>query len=1063
MTDQTFKKPSFRRELRLGLVVYGGVSLAVYMNGVCREFYNAVRGRGAYKLIKALTDSDIIVDIISGTSAGGINGVLLSYALTNSTADQVADFANLAQIWRESGNILGLMRQPSPSDSQLDSILDGEGYYQKQLKEAFDKAQNSKAPAPTDEWLSEFNELDLFVTGTDVFGRVYKVFDDTGRVIEIKDHKGMFQLKHRQGRKEPFNPGSTSNPVKVTSEELHQALAKLCRITSCFPVAFPVVDVQLKEKNPVDQKLVEWGLLEKRELPEKRPEGGYNLYFVDGGVLDNRPFSYTIKEMYYRTANRPVDRKLFYIDPGPDRFTDSGNQQYTAMPKPNTLQVIQDSLEVIQSYESIGNDLQLIKEHNEKVRRYRSILKDAEVIAASKEETRQENQIQEGVYLRSRLISLRDRILPLVLRMEEDTKSNIDKQAILEKTATLLTERVIGNKEAESSEKILQAFGEQIRNLDIAYSLRKHFYIIAKVCQLLDNNQNRDEYKSVQTLAKNLSRQIKILEVTQSALDMMLSYPAVSKSFYELLDQEKLPNLLRGQFYERLLRLHRFLLDAEGLKQFLPSEADKSHLQEVPADFFQTLPSKGLESYPDDWVSQKRVSGIFDQLKAKISKLSNPVELEQIWNAKDFSYDKKENEEGFVNILRQVELATESLIKGSQITNWQKVLSQFTNFRELDQILYPFEYLTDITEKELIHTVRISPNDAQMGFGKNKKAKDKLAGETLYAFGGFFKKSWRSNDILWGRLDGLNRIVEALITTESVQRFPEFLKRQAREQNCQENGEEFEVFKEKYIEFLVKESLPNSQPLDRLKIIDYLRKLANPTQFTTEQLQNLLKDFLDDLVREGHREILSTDLQNVIADEIDEQLNWNRQRVDLTKPNQKPKYLPVAGYFDRSVSALAAGTLAKEAIEDLVRTPGGTEDYFLKTYKVGEESVLDSVPTVVLANLSTRFGLILRNVVLTTLGDRSKRLRRSVIYNVLDKSLQLFYWWLQLTAPLALQTPDFLLKRPLVVALQVVLLLLAILGIAITVSKSLTWVLIALGSTVLCWFLGTPWRKNKSK
>jgi hypothetical protein len=308
--------------------------------------------------------------------------------------------------------------------------------------------------------------------------------------------------------------------------------------------------------------------LEKRELPDKPPEGGYKLYFVDGGVLDNRPFSYTIKEMYYRTANRPVDRKLFYIDPGPDRFTDSENKQFTAMPKPNTLQVIQDSLVGIPTYESIGNDLQLIKEHNEKVRRYRSILKDAEGIAASKEETRQENQIQEGVYLRSRLISLRDRILPLVLRMEEDTKSNIDKQAILEKTATLLTERVIGNKEAESSEKILRAFGEQIRNLDIAYSLRKHFYIIAKVCQLLDNNQSQNEYKYVQTLAKNLSRQIKILEVTQSALDMMLSYPAVSKSFYELLDQEKSPNLLRGQFYERLLRLHRFLLDAEGLEQF---------------------------------------------------------------------------------------------------------------------------------------------------------------------------------------------------------------------------------------------------------------------------------------------------------------------------------------------------------------------------------------------------------------------------------------------------------------------------------------------------------------
>jgi hypothetical protein len=74
-------KPEFSREHRLGLVVYGGIALAIYMNGICQEFYNAVRGRGIYKLIKALTDADIVVDIISGTSAGGINGVLLSYAL----------------------------------------------------------------------------------------------------------------------------------------------------------------------------------------------------------------------------------------------------------------------------------------------------------------------------------------------------------------------------------------------------------------------------------------------------------------------------------------------------------------------------------------------------------------------------------------------------------------------------------------------------------------------------------------------------------------------------------------------------------------------------------------------------------------------------------------------------------------------------------------------------------------------------------------------------------------------------------------------------------------------
>ena len=66
------------QECRLGLVMYGGISLAVYIYGVTQEFFNAVRGRGVYRLIKALTDSHVVVDIMSGTSAGGVNGILLS-------------------------------------------------------------------------------------------------------------------------------------------------------------------------------------------------------------------------------------------------------------------------------------------------------------------------------------------------------------------------------------------------------------------------------------------------------------------------------------------------------------------------------------------------------------------------------------------------------------------------------------------------------------------------------------------------------------------------------------------------------------------------------------------------------------------------------------------------------------------------------------------------------------------------------------------------------------------------------------------------------------------------
>ncbi len=83
------------REVRFGLVLYGGVSLAVYINGVTRELSRLVRGNGLYKLIKWLTDSELTVDIISGTSAGGINGIFLAYALANGR-----DFAPLARAGR---------------------------------------------------------------------------------------------------------------------------------------------------------------------------------------------------------------------------------------------------------------------------------------------------------------------------------------------------------------------------------------------------------------------------------------------------------------------------------------------------------------------------------------------------------------------------------------------------------------------------------------------------------------------------------------------------------------------------------------------------------------------------------------------------------------------------------------------------------------------------------------------------------------------------------------------------------------------------------------------------
>src|SRR5215510_12143676 len=124
-TQKPSNAPERSRETRIGLVMYGGVSLAVYINGVAQEFYHAVQGNGVYRLIKELTDSEIILDIASGSSAGGINGILLAYSLCNGK-----DFTRSADLWRNAADIQRLLRSTAATGEAVPSVLDSEGYYQ---------------------------------------------------------------------------------------------------------------------------------------------------------------------------------------------------------------------------------------------------------------------------------------------------------------------------------------------------------------------------------------------------------------------------------------------------------------------------------------------------------------------------------------------------------------------------------------------------------------------------------------------------------------------------------------------------------------------------------------------------------------------------------------------------------------------------------------------------------------------------------------------------------------------------------------------------------------------
>jgi patatin-related protein len=990
------EKPQFSCEHRLGLVVYGGISLAIYMNGICQEFYNAVRGRGIYKLIKAITDADIVVDIVSGTSAGGINGVLLSYALANTNEakqnnNQTSNkseikFEKFSEVWKNSGDIQKLLFGKEYDNIEKASFLNGAGYYKSQVKQALkDRWDDLNKSSTDDNWFSEFEELDLFITGTDLLGRIYQIFDNTGAVIDVKDHRITFHLKYRDYGVNDFSGDDTKC----------EALAKLCQITSCFPVAFPAVTVKLDSVNDVDEQLVKWGNLKKNRLPPSRepesngirtsqnlrtqeidddPGKGYRLHFVDGGVLANRPFTPTIKTIYHRTAERPVFRKLFYVDPSPDCFRNSPT--YQEMLKPNIVQVALSSLIGMPGYQSINNDLELIKEHNEKVRRYKFLWADIENLL-DQEVTDTENKDiydqQRNVYLRTRLTSLKDKLLPLIFIESNDflassTKGEVRKHT-LDKIADKLTRALIDPERDSQRLKLLERLGEEIRNLDIDYALRKHLFIADYIYRLLNeeylckwikrkynlpenstfSRENLDELsKYLTALIKNINQNIKTLEAINNSLYELFSSDCIEKHFFALSDNKnsELSKEFPARFYGEMLRLHKNFLNLE-------------------------LPLRS---------SITEVIKILDGRKKRIlSKLEKEFKFsKEPYNNQSFSSNLMTES----SILWKISKSTEELFLGMpsgegveySIFLQNKLKKYFCEFEKIDTFLYPLDFMGGVSEKQIIETYRISPEDANMGMSSKiedgNRLKNKLAGDSLNAFGGFFKKSWRSNDILWGRLDGLNKIIEALISEETVKKFPVFLKKQS---------EKYEITEEKYLDCLLDKAIylsssksmksgsnidVNQQYLKRQKDVIKERLIELFPDWKLDQKMNhnsrkfFIKELIKSLVFAGHLVILDEELDETMLVSIEEQLSGKSQKRSLQK-SISPQFNPIEGKFSSAVTHLVAKEFANKSLISMSLEE--KENFFFDHYKIGLET-LENIPRLEIKNIMDRLINIFKDV-----------------------------------------------------------------------------------------------------
>ena len=875
------------REVRLGLVMYGGVSLAIYINGVASELFRAVRGRGTYRLLKALTDSDIVVDVLSGSSAGGINGILLSYALCNE-----CEFESGAKLWRERGDIGGLMRGLDEPIASYQSLLDSEHKYEPWLHEAFDNMSADPIGSERLEDPSDCPELDLFITGTDFYGRKSTTVDDRGAEIQLKEHRTVFWLKHRKDRKEPFafSSGVADEPRQGGTPTTHAALARLARITSCFPAAFAPVTVGTAD--PVDRRLRRWG-----DIADDTPR-----VFIDGGVLDNKPFTTTIDAIYNRHSLRPVSRWLFYVEPDPERFAPDPPSPES----PSVLKTALASLTALPAYESIAEDLERLGRHNDQVQRVATLRKAVILQAAAAPAG-----VTDAEYQRLKLLGIGERLFSWLFTREIQNyarrRDDPDYDPALAHKLTLKGQLLL--RQWFQDHVVGAADRAVYLEVDVLFRLRRLFQLCYAHRSALE--QAPDVYAA-------LVRQIQRLEIVRDAM-------------------------------ERIVK-------------------------SVAARAFAPFGAKGENAFLDAAWAEGVWNEVWDGLRAmaRVPFGAEPPSLPDL--KRRLADPPADGPPAFFAESDAYEVRLVAALPPVQAT--------YADFPRIDKNLYPIEAVAGLTAQDLVRVARVSPLDSQLGFAR-KPMDRKVTGLKFGHFAAFFKRAWRSNDILWGQLDGASELFETLLEPERVGALfvgtqPEANAKKSRGEDDRDELPNAEVRERARVRLnaVVDSMEPDRKVLplpdaERKSLFAWLRRLgaADPGErarahaelVRSAEAPNERGGPLSWLIRGCQLEILPEALRAVFLDAEAEALEQDS---------------PTGGVMN----AARASTEATESLLVIDKDPG-IPSFFQNTYRVGEEDLQDLPPLLVVERL-TRMVIVAQKALLAGAGAGANVVRSHPLYKL---------------------------------------------------------------------------------
>jgi len=326
--SQSSAPGSAAQEVRLALVLNGGVSLAVWMGGVTHEIDLLRRASrvaagesedsvgGVAQHDRAVFDAwvelcrraglgEVVVDVIAGTSAGGLNGTLLATSVARGVPlDPPGGDGGprLRRVWDDRARLEEGRLLRRRKEDPLPSVLDGD---------FFMRAVSEEIGGIGDTGSHRGSPVTLFVTATGLGPATRPHVDSFGQTFDVADHRRLYCFRRTQDDGVVYRPGdgdadaSWWQPTVVDDfdgPDAESALVTAARASASFPLAFTPV-----REGP--------DLARRRILPAAPVDRAGDRWLVDGGVLDNAPFQPVLDAIGRRPATGPVRRLLVYVVP----------------------------------------------------------------------------------------------------------------------------------------------------------------------------------------------------------------------------------------------------------------------------------------------------------------------------------------------------------------------------------------------------------------------------------------------------------------------------------------------------------------------------------------------------------------------------------------------------------------------------------------------------------------------------------------------------------------------------------------------------------------------------